>query len=225
MGIRVLSYNVHGLGDDREALQSVVRTLAPDVVFVQEAPRRFRWRTRCADLAHAFGTYYAVGGLPSLGNVILTSLRVRLDDVWCQQYPLTPGRHMRGAAFARCSVDGQPFVAVGSHLSTDPIERPAQARRLKAAMADVTDPIVFGADLNDEPSGESWKILADGLLDAGADGDVPTFPVRGPRRRIDAIMVDPRLRIERFEVVDSPDVRLASDHFPIVCDIALPVIT
>ncbi len=102
--IRVLSYNVHGLGDDRGALAAVVRTIAPDVVFVQEAPRRFRWRTRCADMAHAFDLVYAAGGLPSLGNVILTNQRVRVHDTWCLRYPLTPGRHMRGAAFATCSV-------------------------------------------------------------------------------------------------------------------------
>ncbi len=92
--IRVLSYNVHGQDDDREALASVVRTLSPDLVFVQEGPRRFRWRTHAADLAHRFGLIYAAGGLPSLGNLILTSQRIRVHDTWCLRYPLTPGRSM-----------------------------------------------------------------------------------------------------------------------------------
>ena len=42
--LRVVWYNVHGLRDDAAALAGVVREAAPDVVIVQEAPRRFRWR-------------------------------------------------------------------------------------------------------------------------------------------------------------------------------------
>jgi len=223
--IRVLSYNVHGLGDDRDALAEVVRTLAPDVVLVQEAPRRFRWRTRCADMAHAFGMLYGAGGEPSLGNVILTNHRVRVHDAWCLRYPLTPGRHMRGAAFAACSVEGVPFVAAVSHLATDGTERPAQGRLLKAAMAGVSEPLVLGCDLNDDPGSETWTALAHGLTDAGDEGGAPTFPAWNAKRRLDAIMVDPRATIRRFSVVDSENVRRASDHLPILCDMSVPVIT
>ncbi len=91
-------------------------------------------------------------------------------------------------------------------------------------MAAVSAPVILGCDLNDEPGGDAWTVLADGLLDAGADGGAATYPAHGPRRRIDAIMVDPRIRIERFEAVDSEHVRRASDHLPIVSDVALPVI-
>ncbi|MDI5944131.1 endonuclease, partial [Micromonospora sp. DH15] len=73
--LRVVSYNVHSQRDDQAALAAVVRAVAPDVVIVQEAPRRFRWRQKCASLAESFGLVVAVGGLPSLGNLLLTSLR------------------------------------------------------------------------------------------------------------------------------------------------------
>jgi endonuclease/exonuclease/phosphatase family metal-dependent hydrolase len=223
--LRVLCYNVHGLADDRAALGSVVRTVAPDLVFIQEAPRRFRWRSRSAEVAHSFGMLYAAGGLPSLGNVIATNHRVRVLETWCLRYPLTPGRHMRGAAFAQCEVEGVRFVAGASHLATDDAERPAQARRFKAAISGMDAPVVLGCDLNETAAGESWRLLADGLVDTGAGADRPTYAVPDPSRRIDAIMVDPRCRIERFEVVDSAAARRASDHFPIVCDLVLPVIT
>src|ERR1700712_1183780 len=132
--LRVLSYNVHGLRDDRAALTGLVRDLEPDVVIVQEAPRRFRWRHKCAALADDFGLVVAAGGLPSLGNLLLVSLRVRVHETWCLRYPLTPGRHLRGAAFAMCSVRGARFMVSGSHLATDPTERPDQAARWKAAL-------------------------------------------------------------------------------------------
>ena len=38
-------------GTTGPALAGLVRELAPDVVIVQEAPRRFRWRHKCAALA------------------------------------------------------------------------------------------------------------------------------------------------------------------------------
>ena len=104
--LRVMSYNVHGMKDDRAALTGLIRDAAPDVLIVQEAPRRFRWRQKCAYLADEVGMVVAAGGLPSLGNLLLVSLRVAVHDTWCLRYPLTPGRHLRGAVFARGSVRG-----------------------------------------------------------------------------------------------------------------------
>src|SRR4051812_43495181 len=160
--LRVVSYNVHGLRDDRVALTELVRELAPDVVIVQEAPRRFRWRHKCAALADDFGMVVAAGGMPSLGNLLLVSLRVRVYDTWCLRYPLTPGRHLRGAAFARCSVPGGRFTVSGSHLATDPTERPDQAALWKEALSAVEGPLVAGGDLNEGPGGGGWRTVADG---------------------------------------------------------------
>jgi endonuclease/exonuclease/phosphatase family metal-dependent hydrolase len=217
--VRVVSYNVHTLRDDQAALVAVVRELAPDVLLLQEAPQRFRWRHRCAVLAHAFGMVVAAGGQPGRGNLILTNLRVRVHDTWCRWYPLTPGRHLRGAAFARCSVAGVPFVVAGSHLATDPAERPSQAKLLKEALAEVDEPVVVGADLNDDPDGDAWRALADGLVDACGTEPSVTFSCADPRRRIDAVFVDPRIEVASYRVVDTPLARRASDHFPVVADL------
>lgn len=224
MTLRVVSYNVHSLRDDLSALSSVVRGLAPDVLIVQEAPRRWRWRTKCADLACSFGMFMAAGGMPSLGNVIMTSLRVRVLDQWCMRYPLTPGRHMRGAVFTRLQVPGrEPFAVVGSHLSTDDVERPAQAALLKPALAALPDPVIVGLDLNETPDGSSWQLLTDRLADAAALADLEdrhTFPAPHPTRRIDAMLVDPRLELREYRVVDSDEADRASDHYPLVVDLA-----
>lgn len=220
--VRVVSYNVHGLRDDRDALVAVVRGLAPDVVILQEAPRRLRWRTRCASLAHDLGLVVGGGGLPALGNLVLTSLRVRVHETWCLRYPLTPGRHMRGAVFARCSVGRERFAVAGSHLSTDPAERAAQATILKKELSRLDLPVVVAADVNENSTGVAWRALAEGLTDAGTEVDLPTFSCASPRDRIDALFVDPRIEVRRYQVVDSPQARRASDHFPIVADLVLP---
>lgn len=223
--LRVLSYNIHSQRDDRVALAAVVRAAAPDVLIVQEAPRRLRWRHKCAALADAFGLVVAVGGLPSLGNLLLTSLRPRVHRTWCVRYPLTPGRHLRGAAFAECSIGSARFVLAGTHLSTDPLERPAQAARLRATSAGAGPPLIVGADLNESSAGAAWCTIAAGLTDtavAAGRADRPTYPCAGPRVRIDALFVDPRITVTGYDVIDTPEARRASDHLPVLADLLLP---
>jgi endonuclease/exonuclease/phosphatase family metal-dependent hydrolase len=224
--VRVLTYNVHGLRDDRHALASVVRKAAPDIVIVQEAPRRFRWRTKCAQLAHSWGMVYAAGGLPSLGNLIVTTQRVRVHQTWCVRYPLTPGRHLRGAAFARCSVAGPDghefsFVVAGTHLATDDAERPRQARAFKDAVTEITDPVIVGLDANETPGGPSWTVVADGLTDSAAacGDDRPTFPAARPIRRLDAVFVDPRWTATGYDVIATETALAASDHLPVLVEV------
>jgi endonuclease/exonuclease/phosphatase family metal-dependent hydrolase len=218
--LRVVSYNVHGLRDDRAALTRLVRDLYPDVVIVQEAPRRFRWRHRCAALADDFGMVVAAGGLPSLGNLLLVSLRVRVHETWCLRYPLTPGRHLRGAAFAQCSVHGARFTVSGSHLATDPVERPAQALQWKSALAQVEGPVIAAGDLNEGPGGGAWRTVADGFVTNSSDA--LTFPATLPRIRLDSVFVSPDISVESYEVVDTDQARKASDHLPVVADLLLP---
>lgn len=226
--VRVVSYNIRTLRDDRAALAAVVRELAPDVLLVQEAPRRFRWRHKCAALAHSLDLVVAAGGLPGLGNLVLTDLRVQVERTWCLRFPLTPGRHLRGAAFVQCRVRDTPFVVVASHLATDPVERPEQARLLRRALADLPAAVVLGADVNDTPGGAAWRAVADGLVDAattaaaGGGGDRPTYWRSNRPRRIDGIFVDPRITVESYRVLDTPESRRASDHLPVVADLSLP---
>jgi endonuclease/exonuclease/phosphatase family metal-dependent hydrolase len=215
-----MSYNVHGLSDDRAALTALVRDLAPDVLVVQEAPRRFRWRHKCAALADDGGLVFAAGGLPALGNLILVSLRVRVEETWCLRYPLTPGRHLRGAAFVRGSVRGASFTVSGSHLATDPTERPDQAALWKAALTAAEGPVIAAGDLNEGPGGGAWRTVEDGLV-SSTEGR-PTFPATLPARLIDGLFVTPDIAIEKYEIVENDLARRASDHLPVLADLILP---
>ena len=223
--IRVMSYNIHQSKDDLRALASVIRSEAPDLILIQEAPRRFRWRTKHARLARDWGMTYAGGGLWALGNSGFTTLRMRVHESWHTQFPLTPGRHMRGAVFLRLSVGRTQFVAVGTHLSLDATERASQGRLLKEHLRDIEDPVIVCGDFNEDAGGSGWRTIVDGLVDAAEAKDCAgshTFPCRAPDRRIDGIFVDPRFEIEDFRVVDTPESRRASDHFPLVVDVSLP---
>ncbi|BCJ29167.1 hypothetical protein Asera_32750 [Actinocatenispora sera] len=222
--VRVLSYNVHGLSDDREALYRVVRAARPDIVFVQEAPRRFRWRTRCAELARHCGMFFGAGGGPAIGNLIMVGQRVRVVRDWSLRFPLAPGRHLRGVAFADCELaDGGRFTAVGTHLGTDPAERTDQAERLAAVICAQQPPVLFAADLNEAPGGQVWSHLTSTTLTDPSPGKGdPTYPAAAPRLRLDAVLAPAQTTVHDHRVLDTDDARLASDHLPVLADLTLP---
>lgn len=223
--LRVLTYNVHGQRDDVAALARVVHAADPDVVLIQEGPRRLRWRSRCADLARRCGLFYGAGGEPAGGNLLLTGLRVRVVRTGDRRFPLRRGHHLRGAAMAECEIAGHRFVAAGSHLSTDQDRRAEQAALLAPWLVGQPVPTLLGADLNEAPGNPVWQTLtAAGLADAAAGtpaADRPTFSVASPRHRIDGIFVTPGLTVRGYDLLDTPDARLASDHLPVLADLTL----
>lgn len=155
----------------------------------------------------------------------MTSLRVQVRATRCQRFPLTPGRHLRGAAYAECRVGDARFTLAGSHLSTDPGERPTQAAEFKRGLDEATSPVLAGADLNEGPDGPAWATVSRGLTDAAVAADRAdrlTYSCVDPRRRIDALFVDPRITVVDYDVVDTPQTRRASDHFPVLVDLLLP---
>src|SRR6476661_3036669 len=76
VGLRVLTYNVRSMRDDRDALGRVIRSAEPDVVLVQESPRFLRWRSLCAELDRRINLVVVSGGRLAGANLILSSLAV-----------------------------------------------------------------------------------------------------------------------------------------------------
>jgi endonuclease/exonuclease/phosphatase family metal-dependent hydrolase len=227
--LRVMSYNIKSLRGDPAALTAVVRAISPDVLVLQEA---FRWAnplTWFADLGRRFGMVQIVGGLYALGNAVLTGSPVTVHEHWVVRYPLAFGHSPRGATFVRCSIAGAGFVVVGSHLSTAAATRLRQAGVLKEALGKARDretsPALVGMDVNETAAGSAWQLVAAGLVDPAektGQADVPTYPTFGASERIDAIFVDPRCSVLGYRVVDTPQSRVGSDHFPVLTELALP---
>jgi len=220
--LRVLSYNVRGLRDDVDALTRVVTGAGAHLVVVQEAPKVFRWRSRCAELARRCGLVVVAGGGDAAGNLLLTSIAIRVHATKSVRLPLTPGHQFRGAALAHLSLGGAGFTAVGTHLSRVPSERAWQVPRLLDEVPAGDAPLILAGDLNTEPGGAVWGALGARLEDAAGDDATPTFSCANPRRRIDGIFVDRTVKVAAYQVLDSPDVRRASDHFPVYAELELP---
>ncbi|HEU4349109.1 MAG TPA: endonuclease/exonuclease/phosphatase family protein [Actinoplanes sp.] len=223
--LRVVSYNIKGWSGDTAALRATVHSLAPDVLVLQEVLRWPDPRTWFIDLAARFGMARACGGLTACGNAVLTSTAVTVHGWRAVRYPLTVRDSPRAAILVRCSARGVAFVTAGSHLSTDPDIRLRQAGILKDAVNAAGAPVVVGADVNETSTGPAWGTIAGGLVDAAEEtgqADLPTFPTRNPVRRIDAIFVAPSLPVVGYQVPDTPQTRAASDHFPLLAEVALP---
>jgi endonuclease/exonuclease/phosphatase family metal-dependent hydrolase len=198
-----VSWNVRALRDGRAGVVAVLRRLAPDVVVVQEAPRLVLWRTSRELLARQAGLRVASRGWGA-GNLVLAAPHVRVLGSRQVLFPRRPQLHRRGVVLSELVVDGLRVTVAGTHLDLEPEARRDSAGRVRAALP--PGPVVLGADVNEQPGGPAWDRLVAGLTDA-RDGLGPTFPAVEPRRWIDLVVTD--LRVRSCEVVD---VGAASDH-------------
>jgi endonuclease/exonuclease/phosphatase family metal-dependent hydrolase len=223
--LRVMTYNVRSLRDDVDAIAQVVRSCAPDVLLVQEAPRFLRWRSKRAALARRCGLVVATADRPG-GLCVLTALRADLVSTSFSLLPKTSGRHQRAIVGATVGCDRARWRVLSVHMSTDLAERRRHLPAVRAALtADASAPLIVGGDLNDDPSGETSGALSAELQDCFGvvgDGAGLTSPARSPRRRIDAIFAEQSLTVVSCEAVDTAGVELASDHLPVLAVLRQP---
>lgn len=220
--LRVMTYNVRSLRDDVEAIGAVVRACAPDVLLVQEAPRFLRWRSKRAKLARLCGLVVATTDR-SGGLCIMTSLRVDVQATSFSLLPKQSRRHQRAIVGATVTAGGLAWRVMSTHLSVDAAERQWHLPALHAVLSVRSDaPTILGGDLNEDPVGPVFSDLANRLQDSFAvagTGDGNTAPAASPRRRIDAVLVDPKLTVVSCEVVAVPGVETASDHRPVIATV------
>lgn len=222
VSLRVVSYNVRGLRDDGAAVARVLRSLDADVVFVQELPRLVLWRGRAASFARRADLLYAAGGGTTGGTALFTAVRVDVREVQEHRLRATPGLARRGAVLARLQKDGVPFGAASFHLGLDPGERARHLTDLTGLPNRLgSAAMVLGGDVNEPPAAPTWSRLASQYTDAGAGDPRPTFSVANPQARIDGVFVRGAV-VQSYRVVDTPDARAASDHFPVVADVTVP---
>jgi endonuclease/exonuclease/phosphatase family metal-dependent hydrolase len=215
--LRVVSWNVRSLRDGSAGVAAFLASSAPDLALLQEAPRLLGSGFANRRLARRAGLIRAAGGAAAAGNLLLVSPRVRVLEARAVRLPRRPRLHRRGAVLGVVELAGARLAVAGTHLDLEPAARLDSARRVRAALPDA-HPRLLGADVNEESDGPAWQVLAEGLVDAAA-GCGPTFPLRAPRRRIDVVLVDPRLGLLEVRV---PRPGPVTDHLPIVVDLAWP---
>jgi endonuclease/exonuclease/phosphatase family metal-dependent hydrolase len=225
--LRLLTYNVRSMRDDRDALGRVIRSVQPDVALIQESPRFLRWRSLCAQLARRANMVVVSGGRPAGSNLILSTLGVDVISHAEVLFTRDPRLHQRGTAIAVLSKDGARFAVAGIHLDLVEGPRLRHVDELDEAIrrhVPVDVPVIVAGDVNDVPGSPVWRALTRERQDAFAvagQGDGLTSSPLEPKRRIDAAFVDKRITVAGAHVLTGRDVELATDHRPVVVDLEI----
>ncbi len=234
--VRLLSYNIRSLRDDRTAVVRVVRAVDPDLVCIQESPRFWLPRQQAAWLARSTGLFVLSGGPSASGPLLLGRLRAVPVSVHDLLLPRTPGLHQRGFATTLLRIGGAaPFSVTSCHLSLNAEERLAQCGMLldhldglRAVGARYS---AVGGDFNEYPGDPGWALLADRLQDGWATapwGSEFTSVPDNPYQRIDAVFATPGVEVlacgvpDRLRGVRAKDLQAATDHLPLVAVLRIP---
>lgn len=247
--LRVMSYNILGgrNRDESHNLRRVADVIAagrPDLVALQEVDvktKRSRGRDIIADLAEMLGLNHAFGKAidhqgGQYGNGVLSRFPIAASHTHA-----LAGEGGEDRCGLECSISipglALPFSFVAIHI--DHREGGLRARQLatlqRAMAGDGWSNRMVAGDFNDGPdSGLIKGLLADGWIDLApaSHRDTPTFSSDHPRQRIDYIIARApfRHRVSKYAVgaqilPEDPDfpakLALASDHLPVLAEIAL----
>lgn len=234
----VASYNIHkAVGTDlrRDPARNVavLAEIAPDLVALQEADRRFgdrrgvldqgllRLRTGLVPLelpdrlgVHAHGWH---------GNMILLRPDFTVDAV---RALTLPGLEPRGAIVADLTIDGQPLRIVSAHLGLLHQSRLAQARALAQELATGDGrPVLVMGDFNEWRLGTSCSLMPLRRELRAVKRSAATqasFPALRPVLPLDRIIGCPRSGLGQVQVHNTALARRASDHLPVLATLRLP---
>jgi endonuclease/exonuclease/phosphatase family metal-dependent hydrolase len=220
--LRVASYNTRDFLDDHRLAARIVRAIDPDVLCLQEVPRRLLAGPRVAAFAERCGMRWSGRHRGSGGTTIFTSPRVELLECHHSRLPVRWPDRTRGYAVARVAVLGGDLTAVSMHLGLEPLERVAHTERILGGLPDRT-PLVVAGDLNEGDAGDAWRLLDVPERLRQVSPASPTYPARAPRRRLDVVFASPQLRVLPHREVLVPDAAWAraSDHRPTWVDLQL----
>jgi endonuclease/exonuclease/phosphatase family metal-dependent hydrolase len=224
--LRIVSWNIRDLLGDPQAVRRVVRALAPDVLCLQEVPRRLPGVWRTARLARTCGLRHAGGGRTSGGTALMLSPRVTTRSLAAARLPvqgmLTRTRGLVVAELFAQLGDEQAALSVAClHLPLEPSLRVRHAQTAAAAIEARPAPRVLCGDLNDVPGSPAWRVLEVAVAPDPAPDAGPTFPATRADKRLDVVLVGAGLQVKAYTDggADPEEVRRASDHLPVVADV------
>ena len=232
--LRIATYNVHAcIGrdgrHDPDRVATVIEELNADVIALQELtyPASVALETRTPYFLTTLDRYECALGptrnrmrqtvTECFGNALLT--RHRIVDVHRIDLSMER-REARGALAATIDVGGTLLHVLATHLGLRVHERRFQVRQILDYLDSVrnTSVVVLG-DFNDWLPGRSAAHVLDRRM--GRPPRPATFPVAWPLIALDRIWVHPRRALRQISVHATPTARLASDHFPVVAEIAV----
>jgi len=232
--LRIMTYNIHvGVGMDKKLdlkrIADVINKEKPDLVGLQEVDRgvkRTEGKDEIAELAALTRMDYAFahnldfqGG--QYGVAILS--RFLLKNVDHRMFENKREAERRGMLHVQVELDNQVINFVTTHLDYQYEDgRVFETEQMLKFLTEVKGPLIIVADMNDEPTGDAYKMMVPNFDDAWvasrAKGEGFSFPADKPIKRIDYIFYRAaELKAKRAEVVET----LASDHVPVLAELQL----
>jgi endonuclease/exonuclease/phosphatase family metal-dependent hydrolase len=237
--LRVMTYNIHGCGgmDGKVSTTRIARVIAqyePDVIALQEcygSRRGEQARSIAAELKEHFHFPEELRVFQDdYGNSILSVHPA--EQIKAARLPTLPGRaiEIRGALWIKLDFQGTGVHFLNTHLGLYSLERQRQAESLMGPdwleSEACGGPAILCGDFNAFPSSTVYRTLANRLRESQETAygykSRNTFPGRYPVSRIDHIFTSSEFRTLKVEVPRTHLTRLASDHLPIVAELALP---
>jgi Metal-dependent hydrolase len=232
--LRVMTYNIHvGVGIDKkldlQRIADVIIKEKPDLVGLQEVDRgvkRTEGKDEIAELAKMTHMDYAFahnldyqGG--QYGVAMLS--RFLLNNVEHRMFENKREAERRGMLRAQVDVGGKIVNFVTTHLDYQYSDgRVFETEQLLKFLDGVNGPLVVVADMNDEPTGDAYKLMlarfSDAWVSSRAKGSGFSYPADKPIKRIDYVFYGGEgLRARQARTVET----LASDHMPVVVDLEI----
>jgi endonuclease/exonuclease/phosphatase family metal-dependent hydrolase len=224
--LRVVVYNVRGFRGGLGRVARLTGRFRPDLVLLAESGSRRRLRRFARDLGMSVARDPWSPFRRRIKNAVLvrppwrivTRRLHRFSDVRRRLYP-------RGALIVQIGRAGFRMWAIAVHLGLHPLERLHSVEELSDLTRGLSGSIVIGGDFNEFPNGKAISFLSQRYWDAwllGGDVSGETFPASDPSARIDFLFVSEGLGVSRVIVPPGPDARAASDHLPVVAELAVP---
>ena len=231
--LKIATYNIHGglpawtTQSKRQMASRIARVIAEldaDIVAMQEVPLGgSETPDVLSQLREATGLHAVEG--PTLdtpkrryGNAVLSRFPVRMARTIDLSFHR---REPRGALDADIDCGGQLIRVVATHLGLSASERSTQVRTLLAAFDNSALPVVLVGDINEWfVHGRALRALVSHFRRAPAPR---TFPTYCPVFALDRIWVHPGEWLVDVAVHRSETARRASDHYPLVARIRVPI--
>jgi endonuclease/exonuclease/phosphatase family metal-dependent hydrolase len=238
---------------DLQAAIAVIREHRPDIVGLQEVDRfwaRSGYQDEPAvlsaglDMAHR--CYAANLDHPAdnhadrphqYGTLILSRFSIR--SCRTTLLPRSGANEQRGFTQSTIDVNGVPLEFANTHLHTTETDRLLQTPSIAMAIGTIASAAdrltVMVGDFNAQPTAtelqplmarfdDAWRKARTRNTDGVADGFTsPADPEDAPRHRIDYVLVSRSIDVRATRVIIDARTRLASDHYPVVADVTLPV--
>jgi endonuclease/exonuclease/phosphatase family metal-dependent hydrolase len=248
--LRVMSFNIHHGADgddvlDLERTAAVIEASGAEVIGLQEVDDAWSSRSdfedQAARLAELLDMHYVYGANLDAAPAEGRTENSRYGNAILSEHPIIDSENhlltsieyaeqpteQRGLLEAVINVKGHHVGFYSTHLDHQRAEqRELQAREILQITGESSRPAVVVGDLNAEPDAPElqglFEVFTDVFAALGQD-DAYTFtpdgaPVEDAGLRIDYVLVSEDVRPRAAHVVRTS----ASDHLPIVADLAIP---